>query len=356
MHVAPPPSPGSRIQELGDTLVVRFRPRRFWGEIAFLSLWLAGWTLGGMAALVALTQAGWGGRAFLLLWLCGWAFGEMFVVKAIAWQLRGRELLLVTPNDVEIRREIGRFVQTRRLHALAVDDVRAWRVPTDEDDKPRHDYGLEIVAREETLHVGEGMGEREAEYVAAAVSARVRPRLRWSDAESAFGSPAPAKLSPDVPDEAPTSDLPRAREFRWRWMLTRVAPALVGAILFAVVALTVLPPLRDPPAVRRTVPTHVRAVSTGGPPLRADFEDPRAYAIATTRFALISARNSVDSSPTCDAKPTWTRWSCHAFATSKAGPFAGQRLLYRCFVHDQPQPFGRVVRAIECGPEDPPNS
>jgi hypothetical protein len=32
MHLAPPPSPGSRIQELGDTLVVRFRPRRCWGD------------------------------------------------------------------------------------------------------------------------------------------------------------------------------------------------------------------------------------------------------------------------------------------------------------------------------------
>jgi len=63
MHLAPPPSPGSRIQELGDTLVVRFRPRRSWGDIVFLTFWLTGWTFGGIAAVYGLTQAGWGGRA-----------------------------------------------------------------------------------------------------------------------------------------------------------------------------------------------------------------------------------------------------------------------------------------------------
>ncbi len=51
MHLAPPPSPGSRIQELGDTLVVQFRPRRSWGDIVFLAFWLTGWTFGGIAAL-----------------------------------------------------------------------------------------------------------------------------------------------------------------------------------------------------------------------------------------------------------------------------------------------------------------
>jgi hypothetical protein len=266
MHVAPPPSPGSRIQELGDTLVVRFRPRRSWGEIAFLGFWLTGWTFGGIAALYALTRAGWGGRAFLLFWLCGWVFGEVFAAKEIAWQLRGRELLLVTPNQLEIRKEIGGFARTRRLHLLTVDKVRAQRVPTGEDEKPRSDYRLEIVAREETFHVGEGMGEREAEYVASAVFAHVRPRPRWGDEETVFGFAAQAELSPAVPDQQPRPHLPRPREFRRRWMLARVAPALVGAILIAIVALTVLAPLRHPPRVPRMAPPSAPAVAPAAAP------------------------------------------------------------------------------------------
>jgi len=36
MAQAPPPT-GSRIQELGDRLIVHFRPRRSWGALTFLA-------------------------------------------------------------------------------------------------------------------------------------------------------------------------------------------------------------------------------------------------------------------------------------------------------------------------------
>jgi hypothetical protein len=51
MDLAPPPETGSRVQELGDRLVVHFQPRRSWFEIAFLTFWLTFWTAGGIAAL-----------------------------------------------------------------------------------------------------------------------------------------------------------------------------------------------------------------------------------------------------------------------------------------------------------------
>jgi hypothetical protein len=70
MDVAPPLT-GTRIQDLGDRLVVRFRPRRSWGELVFLAVWLIFWTVGGLAAIVALPTMDWGERAFVLLWLCG---------------------------------------------------------------------------------------------------------------------------------------------------------------------------------------------------------------------------------------------------------------------------------------------
>jgi hypothetical protein len=358
MHVAPPPSPGSRIQELGDMLVVRFRPRRSWGEITFLAFWLAGWTVGGIAAIYALGSAGWGGRAFLILWLCGWVFGEMFAAGAIAWQLAGRELLLVTASQVEARKELGRLSRSRRTHVLAVEDVRPELVPTDEDENPRQDYRLEIVSRDETLHVGEGMGEREAEYVASVVMSHVHPRRRWRDAEAEFGfAPRVAQTeSQPTPEELPT----RPRLDR-QWILPRILPALVGAAVIGALALLVLPPRRHPPhlptitpppAQSATPPSIARAA--GGPPARSDYDDPREYASATTRYALASAHNIVHSAPACSGKVTWTTWTCRATATSKLGPFAGQRLVYRCRVAYQRQPIGAPVQTIECGPENPP--
>ena len=358
MHVAPPPSPGSRIQELGDTLVVRFRPRRSWGEIVFLGFWLALWTFGGIAAVYGLAGAGRGGRAFLVLWLCVWAVGEAFAAKEIAWQLAGREFLLVSANQLELRREIGRLKRSRRMHLLAVEAVHAQRVPASEDEKPREDYRLEVVSRDETFQVGDGMDEREAEHVASVVMSHIRPRPRWRDDEAESGSPRPAE------DQQP-KEVPIPRAFDRRWVLPRILPALIGATIIGALALTALPPLRHPPDLPRIAPPPAPPVepraarssaerAAAGPPVRSDYVDPREYAAATTRYALSSARNVLHAAPTCGAEVTWTSWSCRAPATSKDGPFAGRRLLYRCRLAYQPQPFAAPVRTIECGPENPP--
>jgi hypothetical protein len=183
MEIAPPPGPGSRIQELGDSLVVRFRPRRSWGQIAFLTFWLALWTFFGIAALVALGRSDWGERAFLLVWLCGWSLGECAATVEIAWQLCGRELLTVTPHQLEVRREIGRLARTKRYEVGLVEDVSAARVPTDEDEDERKDFCLQVSYGGKKIRVGEEMGEREAEHIAATLLSKIRPRTWWGDGE-----------------------------------------------------------------------------------------------------------------------------------------------------------------------------
>ncbi len=106
MDKAPQPT-GSRIQELGDQLIVHFRPRRSWGTLAFLAFWLTFWTAGGIAAFTQLFHGDLGARLFILLWLCFWTFGEATVAIIIAWQLFGHELLLVSPERLELRKQIG---------------------------------------------------------------------------------------------------------------------------------------------------------------------------------------------------------------------------------------------------------
>ena len=81
--LAPPPPPRSRVQELGDDLIVRFRPRRSWGELAFLTFWLLAWTGGGIGAFAAFAGADRGARVFLAVWLCGWLFGGGFTDRCL---------------------------------------------------------------------------------------------------------------------------------------------------------------------------------------------------------------------------------------------------------------------------------
>lgn len=181
MDIAPPTGPGSRVQELGDRLIIRFRPHRSWGAITFLLVWLTFWTFGGFAAFGALSGADPGERAFLLLWLCGWAVGECCVPAIIAWQLFGKELLTVTGQQLEVRKELGRFARSKKYDIARVDDVEPARVPSDEDERPRKDFCLRISYDDKKIRIGEGMGEREAEYVTSVVLSRIRPRLHWGE-------------------------------------------------------------------------------------------------------------------------------------------------------------------------------
>ena len=169
LNVPPTQPAGSRIQELGDRLVIPFRPRRAWGELVFLTVWLAFWTLGGIGAMAALFHAGWGAGGFLVVWLCGWFLGECGVSVVIAWKLFGRESLTVTAQHLEVQKEIGPFAPVTRYEVGLVHDVRAALVPTGEDERPRKDFCLEVAYDEKTIRVGEGMGRPEAESIAATV-------------------------------------------------------------------------------------------------------------------------------------------------------------------------------------------
>jgi hypothetical protein len=307
MDVAPPPT-GSRIQELGDRLIVSFRPRRQWGGLVFLSFWLVGWTIGGIAAFTQLAVGSWGVRMVMLLWLCGWAFGEGAVVLAIAWELRGRELLIVTPERLEVRRQIGRFARTKLYDAALVRNVEAARVPHDEDEKPRKDFCLKVLHDDTTLRVGEGMSEREAEYVTSVVLQRIRPRSWWGEDEPAVFATVP---SPETASSA-----------RGRVALRNlVFPAVVIGVLVWLGVAT----LTGRHGHSSSQPTTTAAAPSADP-----FAAARTYASASTAYALGRAQTLVIGLPTCRLRGTSRKWMCTVRARASAGPFAGRTMLYRC--------------------------
>lgn len=342
MDIAPPPD-GTRIQDLGDRLVVRFRPRRSWGELVFLAFWLTGWTAGGFAAIGALRTGGSGERAFLLLWLCGWAFGEFFVSGVIVWQLFGRELLIVTPEQFEVRKEIGRFARTKLYKAALVRGLRAARVPHDEDERPRKDFCLEFAYDDSTVRIGEGMGEREAEHIATTVSTRIDPRRTW------WGEEAPAEPY-EHPREAAAPAAPRPL---WLRIVTN---GVFPLVVLAVIASLVVVGSRDSdnPQAPRPPTRDASPHQPVRPPTEDQFASRRVYASAMTFYALTSGKTTVLGAPACRPRPTWSQWTCVATARSTMPPFAGRKLRYRCSAVSTPQPGGGSGgRGVLCGPDPP---
>jgi hypothetical protein len=341
MDIAPPPN-GLRIQDAGDHLIVRFRPPRLWGVLIFLAVWLPIWTWAGIGAFAKLLTGDWSERAFFLVWVCGWAFGESMATGIIAWQFFGRELLVVTSEHVELRKEIGRFARTKLYDVALIRDFKAARVPIAEEEQPHKDFCLEFTYDHTTVRVGEGMGEREAEHIAASVSARIHPRRTW------WGEGSPVELA-EPPPEATAPGAPRRRQ-RLGILAQIVFPLLV---LAAIASLVVVRRDSDQGSASQPPPGDASTRGPLGPP--DPFATRRVLASAETFYALTSAKTTVLSQPVCRPRRTWSQWTCTVTARPTLPPFAGRRLRYRCSAVSTSQPGGSTVgRGVLCGPDPRP--
>jgi hypothetical protein len=337
MDVAPPPASRVHLQEVDDRLIVYFRPER--SALVFLTVWLAGWTFFGVAAAEQLPKADPGEAAFLLFWLCGWVFGECFVIGVIAWKLFGRKLLAVTSAELTDRKEIGRFAWARSLDASRVRGITTERVPHGEDERPREDFCLRLSYDGEVVRVGEGMGEREADYVASVVLARIRSRSWWSDDD--------ARLHAALASSRPPQPVLEAGRIHVAQPGSREAFLLGGGgIACVMLAGTLLVGVFGQGASQSSAPqAHAQRL----PPSRDGFQSPRDYAEAMTLYSLTSGRTKVLGHPRCGARATWTHWSCRVPAKPMLGRLAGRTLRYRCAAVEA---YGSGTGVI-CGPDPP---
>jgi hypothetical protein len=85
------PSPG------GDILRIP-APRLLFG-MAFMSVWLAGWTVVGVASITEFLASH---APFLLFWLCAWALGWAYAALTLVWMFFGSETLRVIDGDLSI--------------------------------------------------------------------------------------------------------------------------------------------------------------------------------------------------------------------------------------------------------------
>ena len=344
MDNAPPPT-GSRIQELGDQLIVQFRPRRSWGTLAFLAFWLTFWTAGGIAAFTQLLHGDLGARLFILLWLCLWAFGEATVALIIAWQLFGRELLMVSPERLEVHKRIGPFTKTKLYEVPLVRDLEAARARSDEDERPRKDFCLAFEYGDRPVRVGGGMSEREAEHIAATISARIRPRTWWGEESTAEPHETPlAGAAPVAPGRR-----------RLLGILPQLVFPLIVVAALAFLAVSARRHHHGEPALQ-SAPADASPRGPVWPPTEDQFASMRVLASATTFQTLMRAKTTVLSPPSCRPHPTWQEWTCTVTARPTLPPLAGRTLRYRCSAVSTPSPVGDPTgRGVLCGPDPPPS-
>ena len=228
----------------------------------------------------------------------------------IAWQLFGRERLVVTVDELEVRREIGPFALSERVPSILVESVRARPVPVDEDERPRSDFCLEISAGGKEIRVGHSMSQIEAEHVASLVMERVRPRPRWGDESNGFGfdDNGPEKAEHASADTLAGPSLQfrsgrissRRRAGRALRRARRHWPGGVGLDHRRGGETPQSSPGRGPATAAKA-----SVNPTPGHRPESAFPDPRAYAAAMTRFAL-----RLRPKPSSLGSPCATRTAC----------------------------------------------
>ncbi len=126
------PEPGrSRFQQsmYGPRLIIP-APRSL-PIVLFLSLWLAGWVVGLLAAIHGLhaPNAQGGGQGFLVLWLTFWILGGGWAMLTILWMLVGKEIVTVERGLLIVRLEVLGFGRTRQYSVPEMRDLRTREPP-----------------------------------------------------------------------------------------------------------------------------------------------------------------------------------------------------------------------------------
>ncbi len=123
-----PSGPRHTATEEREGVVIRIPSKRNIFFIGFLGVWLCGWLFGEVSAIAVLLGVGKrepGSGVFMFVWLTGWTVGGMFAMYAWLWQVKGCEVITLSPSAFGIKREVFGY---GRSQFYDLNEIRELRV------------------------------------------------------------------------------------------------------------------------------------------------------------------------------------------------------------------------------------
>jgi len=119
------------ISNVGGEVQISVPPVRHPFVMIFLTVWLGGWTVGGIAAFQQFISSNGSsdGRAFLGFWLCGWLVGELFALGSLLWMFFGQENLRATMTSLSHTYRVLLWTRTRNYRPASISNLR-WQAGT----------------------------------------------------------------------------------------------------------------------------------------------------------------------------------------------------------------------------------
>lgn len=109
----------AKIESDSMTLKITIPSKKNWFLILFLFFWMGGWFMGESSAISGLMKSGeFVFDAFMVIWLAGWTFGGLFALVIIVWSLLGRETVTIDSSVWQIEKGIFDFSFTKKQYEI----------------------------------------------------------------------------------------------------------------------------------------------------------------------------------------------------------------------------------------------
>lgn len=96
--------------------------KKKWGLILFYPIWLAGWTVGGIFAIISIFS---NLNLFDTFFLIFWLLSEIFVLYAWLWNVCGKEVIKSEENKIIIKNDIFGFGFANQYQISKISKLRA---------------------------------------------------------------------------------------------------------------------------------------------------------------------------------------------------------------------------------------
>lgn len=159
------PDPRHTVTEQADGLVLRIPSKRNVLVVVMLSLFLCIWLVGEIPAPAFLLQSLFQPPTFaaiIQLSVGAWTVGGGFALYNLLWQMKGFEVITVSPTTLVIKRAIFGWGRSRCYDVAGIRQLRVVPFNT-----LTFDYGRK------TIRFGAGVGETEARYILLTLTSRM---------------------------------------------------------------------------------------------------------------------------------------------------------------------------------------
>jgi len=158
----------AKLVDTFDELIIEIPTKKNWFILIWIPIWLCLWFMG-----ITGTIAGFGVDAFSTIWMIGWTIGGLSAIFFLIWGLLGKEIILIDYEYLTIERSILGVGLKRRLEIAEIQNIRYEFVDTNLSFERsngiytigmgigpiRIDYGLK------TYSFGLAVDEAEAKYL-----------------------------------------------------------------------------------------------------------------------------------------------------------------------------------------------